>query len=107
MKISISYFMAVRRNDEFGHLGKLFESAASFHGDLVGHVSDLSRGGGIASTRAVRMIAGARALMVMPDSAYSLPMDFVIPTTAALEEEYATMPALPSFPAMEATLRIT
>ena len=42
---------------------------------------------GSLSTIAVRTTAGARALTVMPVSAYSLPCTLVMPMTAALEEE--------------------
>ena len=36
-------------------------------------------------------------LTVMPVSAYSFPITLVSPITAALEVEYANIPALPSF----------
>ncbi len=61
---------------------------------------------GIASTIAVRMTAGASAFTVTPVVAYSLPCALTMPISPALEAEYATMPALPSLPAMEATCRM-
>ena len=48
--------------------------------------------------------AGAMQLTRMPLPATSLPIAFVIPITAAFDEEYAPAIGLPSLPAIEATL---
>ena len=66
----------------------------------------LTCSGGIFSTISVRTTAGHKALHVMPVSAYSLPIVLVSPMTAALLAEYANMPALPSFPAIDEMLQI-
>src|SRR6266550_2097186 len=52
----------------------------------------------------VSMTAGAMQLTSTPEPATSLPIDFVIPITAALLAEYAEAFGLPSLPAIEATL---
>src|SRR5207248_1576882 len=58
--------------------------------------------GSVLSFMAVFITAGARPLMVMPVSAYSLPIPFIIPITPAFDAEYPTIPGLPSLPAMDA-----
>ncbi len=52
----------------------------------------------------VMITAGAMQLTRIPLPATSLPIDFVIPITAAFDEEYAPAIGLPSLPAIEATL---
>ena len=54
----------------------------------------------------VAITAGATALTSTPDVARSLPKDFVMPMTAALDAEYAAAIGLPSLPAIEATFTI-
>jgi hypothetical protein len=54
----------------------------------------------------VRITAGATELTRTPVPARSLPIDFVMPITAAFEAEYAAAIGFPSLPAIDAMLTI-